>query len=144
MPEAPQNSELLRSLGRLVRGLSALFWGLPAALIICVSTAKTEFLRPTGIIPAIAAMGLLYFGLWQIGKFHPQERPWRVALDRARIAALANLFADAMREALADVVDRVAALADFSASGRSDDAHWPLHEGAARHVLRAADQLARL
>ena len=26
----PPNAELLRSLGKLARGLSALFWGLPA------------------------------------------------------------------------------------------------------------------
>jgi hypothetical protein len=91
MPDTESNPELLRSLGRLARGLSALFWGLPTALIVCVSTAKTDYLRPSGVIPAIAAMGLLYFGLWQIGKFQPQERPWRSALDRARFAGLANI-----------------------------------------------------
>ena len=32
MPETAPNNELLRSLGRLARGLSALFWGLPHLL----------------------------------------------------------------------------------------------------------------
>ena len=36
MPDPAPNVELLRSLGRLVRGLSALFWGLPLALIVCL------------------------------------------------------------------------------------------------------------
>ena len=40
MSDTLAKPELLRSLGRLVRGLSALFWGLPAALLICVETAR--------------------------------------------------------------------------------------------------------
>ena len=82
--------ELLRSLGRLVRGLSALFWGLPLALFICVQTAKMDWLQPFNIFPAIAATGLLLFGLMQIGAFQKQERPWRAALDWARLFALVN------------------------------------------------------
>jgi len=91
MPDPSLNAELLRSLGRLVRGLSALFWGLPAALIVCVGTVKTDFLSPWGVAPAIAVMGLLYFGLWQMGSFQQQERVWRDALDRAKLAALVNV-----------------------------------------------------
>lgn len=89
MPDAP-NPELLRSLGRLVRGLSALFWGLPLALLICVQTAKMEWLQPLNIFPALAATGLLLFGLFQIGAFHCGERLWRSALDRAKLLALIN------------------------------------------------------
>ncbi len=89
MLEVP-NPELLRSLGRLIRGLSALFWGLPMALLVCVQTAKMEWLRPLGIFPALSATGLLLFGLLQIGAFHPQERLWRSALDRAKLLALIN------------------------------------------------------
>src|SRR5262245_20355561 len=90
MREPPPNPELLRSLGRLVRGLSALFWGLPAALIICVGTAVSGWFRVFSIAPASAATGLLLFGLWQLGSFQKQERPWRTALDRARLVALIN------------------------------------------------------
>jgi hypothetical protein len=89
MPDAP-NPEILRSLGRLVRGLSALFWGLPLALLVCVETAKMDWLRVLNIVPAIAANGLLLFGLLQISAFHKNERPWRSALDRAKIFALIN------------------------------------------------------
>jgi hypothetical protein len=86
-----KETELLRSLGKLVRGLSALFWGLPAALIICAETARIELIRPLEIIPALAVNGLLLFGLWQLGSFQKQERPWRDALDRAKLAGLVNL-----------------------------------------------------
>ncbi|HVU09178.1 MAG TPA: hypothetical protein VHG89_11610 [Verrucomicrobiae bacterium] len=85
------NPELLRSLGKLARGLSALFWGLPAALIVSAETARVEFLKPTGIIPAIVANALLLFGLWQMSYFQKQERPWRNALDRAKLLGLVNL-----------------------------------------------------
>jgi hypothetical protein len=84
------NAELLRSLGQLARGLSALFWGLPATLVICAETARASWLKPLGIIPALAATGLLLYGLWQMGRFQKQERPWRNALDRAKLAALVN------------------------------------------------------
>ena len=91
MPDIPPNPELLRSLGRLVRGLSALFWGLPAALIVCVGTAVSGWFRAFSIAPAVVATGLLLFGLWQLGSFQKQERPWRIALDRARLVALVNV-----------------------------------------------------
>src|SRR5437016_11468910 len=83
MPEPAPNAELMRSLGRLVRGLSALFWGLPFALIACFYTAKVEGLKWFGI-PALVSTGLLVFGLWELGAFQRQERVWRDALDRAR------------------------------------------------------------
>jgi hypothetical protein len=90
-PYARSDAELLRSLGRLARGLSALFWGLPAALIVCAETARIELLKPIGIVPAIAVNALLLFGLWQMGSFQKQERPWRNALDRAKLLGLVNL-----------------------------------------------------
>src|ERR1700679_484477 len=91
MPDAIPNPELLRSLGRLVRGLSALFWGLPAALLACGLTFRVERLQAAAIIPAAGALGLLYYGLWLMSDFQKQERPWRNALDRARVPALVNL-----------------------------------------------------
>jgi len=92
MPDTPPNPELLRALGRLVRGLSALFWGLPAALIICVGTASAGWFKAFSIVPALGATGLLLFGLWQLGAFQKQERLWRAALDRARLIGLVNFF----------------------------------------------------
>jgi hypothetical protein len=90
MPEPPPNAELMRSLGRLVRGLSALFWGLPISLIVCVWTANPRWWRSFGVVPPLVATGLLVYGLWQLGGFQRQERIWRAALDRARILSLIN------------------------------------------------------
>jgi len=91
MSDTPPNPELLRSLGRLARGLSALFWGLPAALIVSVRAAKSEWLPSWIVVPVVALNALLLYGLWEMGAFQKQERPWHAALDRARLLALVNL-----------------------------------------------------
>jgi len=66
MPDPAANAEVLRSLGGLVRGLSALFWGLPSALIICFYTARAEGIRAFGILPPLVCAGWLAYGLWQL------------------------------------------------------------------------------
>ena len=91
MPDPAPNAELLRSLGRLVRGLSALFWGLPITLIACFYTAKAESLKAFGIAPPLVTTALLAYGLWQLGDFQKQERVWRASLDRAKLLSLFNL-----------------------------------------------------
>lgn len=94
MPDAVPKAELLRSLGRLVRGLSALFWGLPISLVVCFHTARTDTFGTLGfsfgVVPPLAATGLLVYGLWQLGGFQKQERIWRQTLDRARLLSLVN------------------------------------------------------
>lgn len=90
MPEASPNPELMRSLGKLVRGLSALFWGLPLALVVCFHTAKADTLKTYHLLPPLAATGLLLYGLWLLGAFQKQERVWRNALDRSMILSLIN------------------------------------------------------
>lgn len=91
MPETAPKAELLRSLGRLVRGLSALFWGLPLALLLCIYIATGEWLRPFHLVPPVIAMGLLYYGLSLLGDFQKQERVWHIALERAKLVALVNV-----------------------------------------------------
>jgi hypothetical protein len=91
MSDRSDNPQLLRSLGKLARGLSALFWGLPASLIICAETVQVDILRPLGVLPTLAINALILFGLWQMDDFQKQERPWRKALDRAKLLALVNL-----------------------------------------------------
>jgi hypothetical protein len=83
--------DVLPALGRLARGLSALFWGLPVALVVCVQVAQTDWLRPLGVVAPLLATGLLFFGLWLLGTFQPQERIWIAALDRAKALALINV-----------------------------------------------------
>ncbi len=91
MPDSAPNAELLNALGRLVRGLSALFWGLPIALVVCVQTAKGDWFRPLGVFPPLLATGLLFYGLHLLGNFQKQERIWLAALDRAKIFAVINI-----------------------------------------------------
>jgi hypothetical protein len=91
MPDPAPNPELLKSLGRMVRGLSALFWGLPVALIVCMGTASAGWFSVYGVVPPLVTTGLLAFGLWQLDSFQKQERPWRNALDRAKVFALIDL-----------------------------------------------------
>src|SRR5580765_8518194 len=67
MPESAPNPELLSSLGRLVRGLSAIFWGLPLALVVCVQTAKGEWFEKFGVFPPLIATSLLFYGLMLLG-----------------------------------------------------------------------------
>lgn len=92
MPEPTPNPELLRSLGHLVRGLSALFWGLPIALLTCVHTglqaSESEILRNLGVLPPLLTTAWLATGLWQLRHFQRQERIWMRALDRARLFSL--------------------------------------------------------
>lgn len=89
-PDGP-TADLMPSLRRLLRGLSALFWGLPLTLITCVQSAVTEWLRPLGMLPPILMTALLYFGLHELGHFQKQERIWMDSLDRTKLFALVNL-----------------------------------------------------
>lgn len=91
MSGLPTQADLLSSLGRLVRGLSALFWGLPLTLVVCVQTAKGDWLRPFGVVPPVVTTALICYGLSLLGHFQKQERVWRAALDRAKVFALLNL-----------------------------------------------------
>jgi hypothetical protein len=86
-----QNPELMPSLRRLLRGLSALFWGLPLTLITCVQSAVTDWLQPLGMLPPVVMTGLLYYGLHELGHFQRQERIWMDSLDRTKLFALINL-----------------------------------------------------
>ena len=81
----------MRSLGRLVRGLSALFWGLPSALVVSVFVATNEWGRPSHMLLPIVMLGLLFYGLSLLSDFQKQERIWREALDRAKMLALVNV-----------------------------------------------------
>jgi hypothetical protein len=91
MADIALRAELMRSLGRLVRGLSALFWGLPITLITCVYVATNEWVKPLHMFAPIAATGLLYYGLSQLGSFQKQERIWRESLERAKLIAFVNV-----------------------------------------------------
>ena len=92
MTESGPPPELLSALGRLIRGLSVLFWGLPLALVVCVQTAKSDWLRPLGPLPPLLATIFLYFGLSLLAYFQQQERVWMAALGRSAQDAAGDGF----------------------------------------------------
>jgi hypothetical protein len=86
-------AELLRSLGKLVRGLSTLFWCLPLAIISQVETARAGWFGSLGAwaaLPAILLNAALVVGLTQMHSFQKQERIWQFSLTRAEIFGLVN------------------------------------------------------
>lgn len=90
MSLANPTPELLRSLGKMLRGLSALFWGLPLVLISSVQSQSLGGTRELAFIVPCLTHGLLVFGLTQLAHFNPQERVWREALDRAKVLGIIN------------------------------------------------------
>lgn len=91
MPDSAPKAELMRSLGRLVRGLSALFWGLPLALVIGVQAVQADWLSRFGVLPPLLIAFLLFYGLLQLGGFQRQERVWTRVLDQAKLLAITNI-----------------------------------------------------
>ena len=83
--------ELLSSLGKMLRGLSALFWGLPLVLISSVQSQSLGGARELALIIPCLTNGLLVFGLTQLTHFNAQERIWREAIDRAKVLAIVNV-----------------------------------------------------
>lgn len=84
MFEPAANPDLMPSLGRLVRGLSALFWGLPLALLTCAQSDIFHWFAPYGFLVPPAATALLWHGANQLGYFQRQERVWMRAVDVLR------------------------------------------------------------
>ena len=94
-PQEPASkAELMRSLGRLIRGLSAIFWGLPLALVVSMQTVFRPWLNVLGpfgcVVPALI-QGILCYGLWLMSGFQKQERIWVLAVDRAQVLAVVNV-----------------------------------------------------
>jgi hypothetical protein len=86
-------ADLMRALGRLVRGLSTLFWGIPLTLVADVETARTDWLDALGALsfaPALVLSAVLWYGLLQLRDFQRQERVWQFALQRAGMFAILN------------------------------------------------------
>jgi hypothetical protein len=92
--EISPKAQVLRSLGKLVRGLSTLFWSMPVMLVVFVQTAKTDWLQSFhawAFIPAVVVSMTIWWSLRQLRHFQPQERIWRQAVDRAELFAIINI-----------------------------------------------------
>lgn len=94
----PNQPNLMRGLNSLVRGLTALFYALPVALLIIVWTATrssssvpspiSNLLHSLGILPALATSFLLFYGVVKLGKFQPDFVAWQKSVDHARWCGL--------------------------------------------------------
>lgn len=97
MPD-PVKADLLRALGRLVRGLSTVFWGLGVTALVYFEMARAQTTETVSLdtfarlafLPAILLSAMFWFGLHQMHDFQPQERIWRRALDRAQALAVTD------------------------------------------------------
>jgi len=81
-------------MGRLARGLSALFWGLPLALVFSVQSLTTDPLGHLGVVGLLApstGFALLFYGLVMLGPFPNPDQRWLAGLDRARLLSLTCL-----------------------------------------------------
>lgn len=87
----PATPGLLRSLRQLVRGLTALFWALPLCLIVSIQNAASELFSRLYVLPPVAVTGLMVYGLVMLGRFRPDDKPWRRCLDSTQVFAIINL-----------------------------------------------------
>ena len=87
-PHRQQEDAIMRSVVHLLRGLSALFWGLPLVLLAEAHTELYAKGRWTVLMAPWAANGMLLFGLGQLHRFQMQERIWRSALDRVMLLGI--------------------------------------------------------
>ena len=92
--EPDTQKDLLPALARVVSGTSILFWGLPIAMVVSVMAKLsnwTDAAWPMGMLMPPAAFGMLWYGLWLLGSFQPQERVWQAALGQAKLIGLFSL-----------------------------------------------------
>jgi hypothetical protein len=90
MPDAAR-AELLRALGRTVRGLSVLFWGLAWTGLVYMELVYMEAgqlmwresFSLAVFVPAFLVSPFLWHGVNHLRAFQPQERIWQRALCRA-------------------------------------------------------------
>jgi hypothetical protein len=88
---SPAEADLMPSLGRMVRGLTLLFWSLPLALLVCVQTARTGVLGSFGMFPPVLANAALLHGVMLLRTFRRQEGVWARAVERTLLLALVNV-----------------------------------------------------
>lgn len=91
MSDPAPNADLMGSLANLIRGLSALFWGLPIALLSCAQPEVFNWFKPFGFLVPPAATGLLLYGTRQLSCFQKQERVWLRSVEATSGLALTNL-----------------------------------------------------
>lgn len=88
-PPVDDPARLRPALGRLARGLSAVFWGLPAAFLFTARTLLADWHHLAEMIPLALAPLVVAYGIGRLAEYQPQERVWRRTVGPARRLALA-------------------------------------------------------
>lgn len=73
---------------KLARGFSALFWGMPLALLVCVRSAAATWMNAHEALYPMASLGLICYGIWQLDSLPglSESRP-RLMVNLAKITA---------------------------------------------------------
>lgn len=87
-PPVDDPARLRSALGRLARGLSAVFWGLPAAFLLTARTLLSDWHHLAEMIPLALAPAVVAHGLALLAELHPHERVWTRTVRPARLLAL--------------------------------------------------------
>jgi len=86
---APAAVDALRpALGRLARGLSCAFWGLPFTLLFLARALLIPGLHWADALPLVLGPALIAWGLARAAGYQPQERVWQRAVWPACLLAL--------------------------------------------------------
>jgi hypothetical protein len=72
----------------LWRGLSAVFWGLPLALLAFARHFLAWWIAPYDLLLPGVAAACITLGLVQMGRWHARERLWQRCLYEAQLAGL--------------------------------------------------------
>ena len=91
MPDTKPHLANRPELRRLVKGIMALFWGMPFALLVCVQGSFTDWLRPLWLFPPVGATCLILYGVLEVEAFRTDARQWQRSIERAKVFALVNL-----------------------------------------------------
>lgn len=75
------------ALGSLIQGLSLLCWALPLAVVICVQTARTDWLRPWGLWPVVLTTGLVWGAVHRLAQIE-SAHAGLPTLEKIRLLAL--------------------------------------------------------
>jgi hypothetical protein len=84
----PAGPQFFAELASVIRGLSALFWGLPLCLLAFARHFVVLWATLYDLMLPVASATLLLFGATMLGRLHKQERVWQRSVLHTQILAL--------------------------------------------------------
>jgi hypothetical protein len=87
-PAGADSGASLSEMASVVRGLAALFWGLPIALLAFARHFLAFWPSVYDLVLPPASTALLFLGLHRLSRLHPGERVWQQAVFQAQVLGL--------------------------------------------------------